>query len=251
MVDMSVLQLVALHGFTGRGASWRPVLESLPDVEAYCPDLPGHAGFVGELPVDFESTLELLAEAIAKRFVAPVHLAGYSLGARLALGLLVRHSELFSAATLIGAQPGLDSADRATRAASDDHLAATLEENGLEAFLETWEKQPLFASQNHLSAELLEEQSRIRHAHDPHGLAWALRTLSPGRMPDFRRFLWRLQLPMWLLSGGIDLKFKKIATEMVRELPLGRHELVPGAGHNLVLEAPRRVARAIQEGNLR
>ena len=49
-----------------------------------------------------------------------VHLVGYSMGARLALGILAEHPELWEdgtirGATLIGVNPGLEPEDRAAR----------------------------------------------------------------------------------------------------------------------------------------
>jgi naphthoate synthase len=234
---------VLLHGFTGAGDSWRAVLASLPaelQERAWAPNLPGH-GDHGELPADFAATVALLASRIAS-LPAPRRIAGYSLGARLALALLVEYPELFVGGVLIGVQPGLDPEAGATRAALDDALARSLEQEGLEAFLQRWQDLELFASQRVLPPAVLEGQAAIRRRHRPEGLAWALRALSPGRMPDYRSRLDKIACPLTLLAGEDDEKFTAIARAVHARLPAADLRLVAGRGHNLLLEAPEAVA---------
>ena len=78
---------------------------------------------------------------------------------------------------------------------------------------------------------------------------WTLAALTLGAaaMPDYRGDLPSLDLPIRLLAGASDDKFRRIARAMARSLPQGSLEIVPGAGHNLILEASRAVAAAILE----
>ncbi len=238
-------RLVCLHGFTGAPDAWDAVVEFLPSgIEAVCPTIVGHDP---SLPLvgAFGDEVDRLAAALP-RADGPLHLAGYSLGGRLALGLLVRHRELFASATLIGVHPGhSDEAERRQRAAADDELAASLERDGVERFVDHWQGLSLFASQRDLPADVLETQRRRRLRHRAEGLAYALRYLSLGRMPDWRRELPGLDLPVHLMAGELDAKFRRLAESMAQILPVGSVEVVDGAGHNLTLEAPRAVARAI------
>ena len=112
--------LVLLHGFTGAPASWDGVRRSLDDaIPVLAPALLGHDGTAGSPAIrSFDDEVDRLAGAVRGAGLEGAHLAGYSLGGRVALGLLVRHPGRFAAATLIGAHPGLqDPADRAERAA--------------------------------------------------------------------------------------------------------------------------------------
>lgn len=240
--------LALLHGFTGGPASWDGVLAALPGHRAsFRPWLLGHGsppagaeveGFVGEV--------DRLAAWLAERS-SRFHLAGYSLGGRLALGLLDRHPHLFSAATLIGASPGLaGAAERRQRAELDEVRALTLESGGVETFVDAWQDLPLFASQATLPASVLEEQRCQRLVHGAGGLARSLRILGPARMPDYRPALESVEVPVALLAGELDEKFCRLARDMAERLPRGRVEEVPGAGHNLLLEAPGAVARALR-----
>ncbi|MEM9554487.1 MAG: alpha/beta fold hydrolase [Acidobacteriota bacterium] len=250
--------VVALHGFTGTGAAWDEVAAHLGDewrLEA--PDLPGHGSaaerFDGAvLPSTFEATVERLATWLRARRAggtnASIVLAGYSLGARLALGLLVAHPGLARAAVLIGVRPGLDDpAERDRRAAADDTLAVSLETDGVEAFVERWQRLPLFASQRRLPAARRAAQRASRRAQSAAGLAWALRALSLGRMPAYTEHLPAVSIPVRLLVGALDAPFHEPMRAMAAALPRAELQQVADAGHNLILETPGAVAAAIQE----
>lgn len=239
-------EILCLHGFTGAPASWDAVLSFLPPEAAVeTPSLLGHDD--GTIKTtSFEDEVDRLAETLRRRRTAGWHVAGYSQGGRLAVGLLVRHRALFSRATLVGASPGLRSPEeRARRREDDERRAARLEADGLESFLAGWEALPLFASQGGLPEERLAEQRAIRRGHRASGLARALRTLGLGRMPSYWDDLASLELGVRLLVGELDGKFRAIAEEMASLLPDATVEVVAGAGHNLLLEAPERVAAAL------
>jgi 2-succinyl-6-hydroxy-2,4-cyclohexadiene-1-carboxylate synthase len=243
---------VLLHGFTGSPRSWQRVARLLPrDAVMFRPALLGHDGpgpsSVG--PGGFAAEIERLALLIRSAGLETAHLAGYSLGGRLALGLLLAHPELFSSATLIGAHPGLESpAERAERARSDARWRQLLEDDGIETFVDAWERQPLFASQQALPGDLLAEQRRERLAHDPRGLARALALLGLSQMPAYGSELARIRVPVELVTGALDARFTDLAAGMRRQLGDARASVVPGTGHNVVLERPAVVADALRRG---
>ena len=236
--------MLLLHGFTGGPENWDSVVAHLPaELEIERPALLGHGREAEDSSESFTGEVDRLAGRLG---VGPTVLAGYSMGGRVAVGLLARHRRLFSAALLIGAHPGLASAgERANRARRDEALARRLETGSFEAFIDFWQKLPLFESQRELPPALLEAQRAQRLRCRPAGLAGALRTLGPGRMPDYRPTLPALDLPIHLLAGERDDKFVAIARAMAEHLPHGSAETVPGAGHNLILEAPETVAGAL------
>lgn len=246
MSNQDHAKVVCLHGFTGSPESWDDVVADLAaDVDR--PPLLGHDPGDAIGSRSFEEEVDRLAHRFRARGWNGLHLAGYSQGGRLAVGLLARHRELFASATLIGASPGLDSERaRQERRAADERLARLLEDEGLERFLEHWEALPLFASQRRLPEARRAAQRTLRLRHRPAGLARALRVLGSGRMPDYRSELPRIDLPVHLMAGELDAKFTELARLMAALLPRATVEIVPGAGHNLLLEAPRQVADAIR-----
>jgi 2-succinyl-6-hydroxy-2,4-cyclohexadiene-1-carboxylate synthase len=179
---------------------------------------------------------------------ARVELVGYSMGARLALALATRHPQRVAALTLIGVDPGLrQEVDRAPRVAWEDGLAEELLRLPLDSFVARWEALPIFASQRRLPAEILATQRHQRLQHVPAALAWALRVLGTGRMPELWSALPALELPIRLLTGALDEKFSAIARELATLLPNLEHRCVPDAGHNLILEAPAVVRSALRD----
>jgi 2-succinyl-6-hydroxy-2,4-cyclohexadiene-1-carboxylate synthase len=241
--------LLVLHGFTGSERSWSGVVELGTMGPVLAPALSGHDGRPGAPGVRrFEDEVDRIAALVRASGARDLHLAGYSLGARVALGLLVRHRELFASASLVGVHPGLASDhERALRIESDEAWCRLLEREGLSAFARAWQNQTLFATQARLPAEVLAKQETERLSHDPRGLIHALRCLGLGRMPDFLPALPALDLPVQLLVGGLDDKFRALAHDMARVMRRAKVIEVSGAGHNLLLERPAAVREAMFE----
>jgi 2-succinyl-6-hydroxy-2,4-cyclohexadiene-1-carboxylate synthase len=239
--------LFLLHGFAGSPASWDAVLAALSDPPHLCPRLVGHgepapgASGVG----GFEDEVDRLASLVVPE--GPVHLAGYSLGARLALGLLVRHGQRFEGATLIGVHPGLSSdEERAERRRSDGALRERLETRGIEDFVDHWERQPLFASESRLPQALREQKRGVRLSHDPRELARSLALTGLAEMPDYGARAGSISTPITLMAGELDQKFSGLAHGLAGHLPAARVVIAPGAGHDLLLERPDLVALTLE-----
>jgi 2-succinyl-6-hydroxy-2,4-cyclohexadiene-1-carboxylate synthase len=242
---------VLLHGFSGSPASWQAVSAGLPTAaEIFCPAIVGHASDTGPA-VDFVTEVDRLAKAIAARGVSGAHICGYSLGARVALGLLIRHPGLFARATLVGANPGLpeDSPERAERMAADERWARLAETEGAARFFDGWSAQSLFASQRALPDSVRAQQDAIRASHDGIALAGAMRGLSLARMPDWRPQLGRIAIPVTAMAGALDHKFVALSRQLVQSLPNARIEIVPQAGHNIPLERPSAIIAALLAGD--
>ena len=254
--------LALIHGFTGSPASWQGVLDALAErPRVVAPPLLGHQGCAQQAPLSggFEAEVDRLADELraarvgagADSSAAPerYHLCGYSLGGRLALGLLLRHPDLFAGATIVGAHHGLASeGERRERRASDERWCALLESEGLDAFIERWEALPLFASQASASPEALRAQRSTRRAQSASGLAASLRTVGLGAMPYYLPRLASVAAPVTLLTGALDEKFDALACAMREAAPSIAHRRVRGAGHNLILERPEAIAEALARG---
>ncbi len=223
----------ALHGFTQSPAAWQRLL---PEVHA--PRLLGHGPEPDLTRRSWSEELSRLAtQALA--LPAPRRLLGYSLGARLGLGLLVEHPGLFASACLVSGSAGLESDPaRAERRESDAGWTTLLRTRGLEAFLERWEAQPLFASQASATGEARGAQARERREHTAEGLALSLEVLGLGQMPWLGEPLARVSVPVLWLVGEHDAKFRALGEGLMGRFPSARLALVPGAGHNPLLENP-------------
>lgn len=242
-------RLLLLHGFLGHPRAWQEVVDRLPEPGlVVAPFVPGH-GPEPVLPAwrSFEDVVAALAAVVRVLQPGPWRLAGYSLGARLGLGLLAAAPQLWSRALLVGVNPGLGSErERTARRAEDAGRARMLRERGLEAFVKAWEEQPLFASQRSLSPSALAAQRRWRLSHHPERLAWALETLSPGAMPDYWPALASIRVAVQLVAGELDRRFCEFAGRAARLLAAGQFTVVPKVGHNVVLEAPEAIVRLLE-----
>ncbi len=236
-----------LHGFTGSPRAWDDVLRHAELRRApLVPTLTGHGKDWRDVSSSsFEDELRRLA-ALAARLEPPRLVAGYSMGARLALGLILGHPSLFAGAVLIGVHPGLsDSSAREERRALDRDRARRLRDDGLEAFVSEWERLPLFETQQSLPRALVDRQRAIRMSHEADGLAHALEVLGLAEMPDYGPALRRSSTPTIVMAGDRDSKFRDVAAALGARHPSLEPRIIEGAGHNLLVEAPRAVAEAL------
>jgi 2-succinyl-6-hydroxy-2,4-cyclohexadiene-1-carboxylate synthase len=231
--------LVLLHGFTQTRQSWRRTVQALAGrYRALAPDLPGH-GQSEHRTASFDAATAYIRALAPPEFT----LAGYSMGGRIALhaALTLKPDRL----VLIGASPGLqDPAERTQRKHADDALAERIEQIGIEAFAAEWGAQPLFEDQPE-RVRAAANADRLRNT--PHGLAAALRGLGTGTMAPLWDRLPELTMPVTLIAGERDEKFRALAERMRERLPDARVVVVPGTGHAPQLEAPQTIADAIYQ----
>ena len=245
------LPLVLLHGFTGSSETWDSLQRALAsDAGAIAVDLTGH-GRSGTPEDPARYALPRLADDLACVLDAlSLHRAvvlGYSLGGRAALHLALRHPERVAALVLESASPGLvDPAERAARRAADAALADAIERDGVAAFVERWERLPLWASQATLPAETRAGLRAQRLRNHPRGLANSLRGAGAGVEPPVHERLGALDVPTLLIAGALDAKYVAIAESLERIMPRARGVVVPGAGHAVHLERPAAFAAAVR-----
>ncbi len=236
--------LLLLHGFSGTHRAYDEVIAALPPqrYRPLAPDLPGHgpAGAAG--PIDRAACVAELAAGAPERFI----LCGYSLGGRLALQLALAHPERVARLVLVSTTAGIaDPAERAARRGADAELAARIEREPLEEFVRRWREQPLFAAEpGPVRAAAAADQLRNRAP----GLAAALRGLGAGTMDPVWDRLGELRMPATVVVGARDAKYVELGRRLVAGLPDADLEVVAGAGHGLLREAPTAVAAVLAAG---
>jgi 2-succinyl-6-hydroxy-2,4-cyclohexadiene-1-carboxylate synthase len=223
--------LVLVHGFTQTGRSWHRLAADLAqDHEVLRPDAPGHGGS-GAIDADLITGGDLLVEAAG----APATFVGYSMGARLCLHAALQHPAAVRGLVLLGGTAGIDDpGERAARRASDAALAARLQAEGLEAFLDRWLAQPLFAR---LPSDAADRADRLRNT--TAGLRSSLLRAGTGTQEPAWDRLATLTMPVLALAGAEDTKFASLAERLAGAIgPSASWALVPGAGHAAHLEQP-------------
>jgi 2-succinyl-6-hydroxy-2,4-cyclohexadiene-1-carboxylate synthase len=233
--------LVFLHGFGGTRHVWDRVVARL-DPQRYRPlalDLPGH----GELssynrPITFAGCAEEVLAAAPERFA----LCGYSMGGRIAQHVALAAPERLSRLVLVSTSPGIeDTRERARRREADRQLAEGLERLPFEDFIERWRtQQPFLGDPPEVGALAREDQLR----NDPHALAKAMRGLGTGEMEPLWQWLGKLTMPVTIVVGERDAKFRALGERMRAVLPAGRLVMLPG-GHRLPLENAAGLAGAL------
>jgi 2-succinyl-6-hydroxy-2,4-cyclohexadiene-1-carboxylate synthase len=242
--------LVLLHGFTGSASSWLPVVDLIGEGQDILSiDLIGHGASAApeeRARYVFDAALADLAAITGHFGIDRANWFGYSMGGRLALGLALRYPNLVAKLILESATPGIaDPAERAARRAADERLARRIEELGIEAFVDEWERLPLWESQRHLPAPTRQRQRAIRLANSPIGLANSLRDMGQGAQPSFWDRLGDVQAPALLITGALDHKFTVIGERMRAALHDSRHVVARKAGHAVHLEDPEFVAARV------
>ncbi len=231
-------RIVLLHGFTQTGACWPLIADALAaDHEVAAVDLPRHGGSAS-IGGDVPAIATMLAAALG-----PATWIGYSMGARIALAVAVEHPDAVDALVLVSGTAGIDDpAARAERRAADEQRAAALEDHGLEAFLDGWLDQPMFADvpEEHACRE-------ERAAGSAAALAASLREAGTGAMAPMWDRLASVSAPTLLLTGERDATYRAAADRLVAALggPTTQRTIA-GAGHAVHLVDPAAVLAEVR-----
>lgn len=231
--------IVFLHGFLGGKSDWDPTIHALRDTyRCVSVDLPGHgesAGDAGACMMEYVATA--LIDLVDSLDAASFSIIGYSMGGRIAQYVASIYAMRIDALVLESSLPGLKSeGERAERRAQDECWAQMLEQRGMQAFLDAWYQQPLFASLSARS-ELIERIKTTRSSNDPSALARALRGFSVGRQAPLWDEWKSNHIPTLVVAGELDTKYCAITVEMERACSACRIAIIPDAGHNVHEEA--------------
>jgi 2-succinyl-6-hydroxy-2,4-cyclohexadiene-1-carboxylate synthase len=244
--------LLLLHGFTGSAATWAPLSEMLaPYFRTLAPDLIGHGRSASPSAAERYRVERCVSDLLALLDALEIERAdvlGYSMGGRVALHLAAAAPDRVGALVLESSSPGIaDAAERLARIAADEALADMIDREGLAAFVERWERLPLFASQARLPEDTRARLHAQRLHNNPLGLANSLRGMGTGRQPSLWHRLAALNVRTLLIAGELDAKYRALAGEMLALLPHAHAVIVPGAGHAVHLEQPQAFAKNVLE----
>ena len=222
-----------IPGFMQRGEAWAQIAAAVAErYPSTALDFRSH---------DFEGRIAEILAACPPGSV-PV---GYSMGGRLALHAALRAPDRFAALVTVGASAGIeDPAARAERQAADAELADWIERHPIEAVVDRWERNPVFATQ---PPELVAAQRPGRLSHDPRELARLLRSAGQGACPPAWDRLGELRCPLIAIAGERDERYAAAARRLAATARTGAAALVPGAGHAPQLEAPEAFAALLAE----
>lgn len=239
-----------LHGFTLNGHSWSEVIARMPRRWQWIvPDLRGHGEtrIAAGAPCTMDACTADLAMLWNSIGVTSSHVVGYSMGGRLALHVATSLPERVRSLLTLGAHAGLDANARVARRQGDEALAARLEANGIEPFVNYWSAQPMFAGLERRGSAFTAQLRAERLANRPDGLAASLRGMGAGAMTPLWDELPRITFPCTFAAGEDDAPYVAAARRMAAAVPSSRVVLIPRAGHAAHMERPAAFAKVLAD----
>lgn len=228
----------ALHGAVGRAADWRGFAAAMRSAGEQVRRLDLWR-FLDCCPLPLEKFGGTLATEISRVDPAPV-LVGYSMGGRLALHALLARPNLWKAAVIVSAHPGLaDEEQRRQRRKLDTRWSALALKGEWADFLDQWQGQAVLeGGEMPERASLKDRRASIARSF----VDWSL-----GAQKDLAPRLHEIPCPILWLTGGRDAKFTGLAEAAVPRFPRGKHTVMPGCGHRLPWERPAEFASLCRE----
>lgn len=231
--------LVLLHGFPLTSASYDPVREAVEAVRRVITvDLRGFGRSDAPAgPYDMEVLAEDVVRAADLLGVDRFILGGHSMGGYVSFRLAARHPERLAGLVLIDTRAAPDSPEGVERRRAG---MAEVRDGRRGAFLERM-LPSLVAGDR---PEVLEMLRAMAATVPDHVLVGCLDAMA--RRPDSRRLLRELDVPALVITSTEDqLLLPGEPEEMAAELPRGRLEVIPGAGHCPMLDHPEAFADAL------
>ena len=235
--------VVFLHGFLGSHAIFNEGLSEIDLASTHrliSVDLLGHGSSEGaELHYRFSAKEQVadLAYFIRHYCQKPVILVGYSMGARLALSIATQHPNLCKGLVLESGHFGIPSeTERQSRQSLDAQRADKIMSD-YSSFLRYWEDISLFNTPH--ARAINSAYKQIQQNQQPIWIANSLLGFGAGTMPCVENRLTSIRLPVLLLVGEDDSKFKAINQRMHLMLPYSYLSITKGAGHRVHWDNPK------------
>ena len=239
-----------IHGFTGNAEDWNEIIPSInPNYQCVSVDLIGHGKSDSPNEIsyyNFSSISKQLKFIIYQFTNEPVAFVGYSMGGRIALNFAVDNPGQVLSLILESSSAGIeDEIQRLQRQNEDKSLAAYIENNTMENFVDYWMNIDLFSSQKLLSKDKLNKIRDNKLKNNKTGLANSLRGFGTGKMLPLYDKLKEFSQKTLLITGEKDTKYCNLNLRMSKIIPSSKHIILSNAGHNTHLEQPDDFIHAI------
>jgi len=235
------VNFVFLHGFWGSPSDFSTLQFHLPENQFWAPNLFEEGAL--DSSHSFVGWTNNFLRELEKRFGdEPVHLVGYSQGARLALHAMIRKPKQFAKAWLLSAHPGqLDVEAKNQRAEWIRVWKKKFLEQDITTLAKDWDRQEVFSGMplsdiakpdvpRILLVQALENWSLLQHQFD-----WE----------DLRA----LKTPTTWVFGAMDQKFLAVKENLQGQDVTGDFWVVERASHRLLRDAPEVLAHRMNERN--
>lgn len=232
-------RVVMVHGFTQTHETWQELSDDLKDeFEVVCLDAPNH-GDSSDVSLNLESGARAIRDVGGKATYV-----GYSLGGRFCLTLALAEPEKVSKLVLVSTTAGIeDRESRFNRINQDEELAKRVEQIGVAKFIDEWLRQPIFSG---LRPE--NDQRSLRLNNTATGLSSSLRLCGAGRQQPVWSRLCELKMPVLVIAGSNDQKYRDLAERIVFEIGENAQlSIVADSGHTPHLEQPEKFKKLLHQ----
>jgi len=227
--DMTV---VLIHGSGGNAGMWRKVMEGLADgYDSLAVDLPGHGKSQGEGMNSIPEYREFMKDFFGVLGAEKIVLGGHSLGGGIVQDFVLQYPERLRAILLIGTGARLRVLPEALEGLRQ------MAEGKIEPRFEPW----AFASG--ATAEVLSEGEREWAKTSPRV---RYQDMAACDQFDIMKEAEKIRIPALMVCGREDRLTPVKYSEYLKGKILGsKMEIVEGAGHAVMLEAPEVLSRVI------
>ena len=225
--------VVLIHGAGSNHLIWPAQLRRLPGMRVLAVDLPGHGRTAGSLLSTIEAYADQIINLLQALDTYRAVFVGHSMGAAVALTLALEYPQHVAGLGVISAGAALTPPLGLMEELANPLLAAS----GLKTFL-----RQAFSSKAKPAVLQAVEESMSAERSSLLAADWQL-----CRQFDIHDRLAEIQAPTWVACGADDrITPSTSAAVMAAKIQNARLQIVPDAGHMVVLEQPA----ALQEGLL-
>jgi len=246
--------IVFLHGFMGKAQSWKIIMDLLAgSFRCIAFDLPGHGSslfrtndYLKQLQ-GMEDTARLILQDLDILGVKRFTLYGYSMGGRIAQHMAMAAPDRVNHLILESASFGIaDLNERAERLKKDKSLFSGIQTpEKFRTFLNNWYKMPLFQTLPGTAHVQTLIDDKVHHPAAEY--QQALNILSVGQHDFLAQKLAGCRIPVYYFCGEGDKAYCQTAKQVQKVLPAMTVKIFPNASHNISIQFPKEIARAIYE----
>lgn len=225
--------LVLIHGAGGNHLYWPPEIRRWAGAPTYSLDLVGHGESSGQSQSTLSGYAERLLDWLREMELPPVVLMGHSMGGAISLTMALRSPRQLAGLVLVS------SSARLRVAAPILNLSSSREtfEEAVDLVIEA-----AFSPQTSTRLITLARDRMLEAGH----VAFHNDFKACDNF-DVRTRLKEIPLPALVISGQDDqLTPPKLGQELADGLSTARFEMVPAAGHMVMLEQPAIVQKAVE-----
>jgi 2-succinyl-6-hydroxy-2,4-cyclohexadiene-1-carboxylate synthase len=239
-----------LHGFMGSGQNFKDALPLLTKfANPVTIDLLGHGETEGaDSPERFavEQQVADLKSLIREIFETPPFLHGYSMGGRLALRYALAYPQTIRGLIIESANYGLEAQNLIKDRKQIDEERAQAIEADFSSFVEEWQTLSIFNSGQPEPKKAAKFYESIQEQQNPKQMANSLRGFGTASMESVKAELSTLNLPVLILAGEGDSKYKEIGCEMHELFRQSTLNIIPNAGHRVHRDQPDAFVMAVK-----